>query len=138
MEYKPPEEYKSLPYRINIGDVIKVHRTEFSNHGKPCVFYKTILRYKTKAGKQLFLEKNLYFTDSVDFPDNASILIKGMYETGYKNSKMYNTVWGLMITDYEIVNDTEEEIEKYNNAINANNGTEDTIDVESIDNLITF
>lgn len=138
MQYKPPEEFKSSPYRINIGDVIKVRRTEFSNHGKSCVFYKTTLRYKTKAGKQLFLDKNLYFGDSVDLPDNTTILIKGMYETGYKNSRMYNTVWGLMITDYEIVNDTEEEIERYNNAINANNGTVDTIDAQSIDNLITF
>lgn len=138
MEYKAPEEYKRQPYRINIGDVIKVHRKEFESKGNRCVFYKTILRYKAKNGKQLFLEKNLYFADNQDLPNNCSILIKGMYETGYQNSKMYYPAWGLAITDYEIVNDVDEEIEKYNNAISVNNGTEDAIDNESIENLITF
>lgn len=108
-------------YKIRAGNTYYVNRQEYNGN----VFYKIPVIQKNYDGTTVTLYKNVVFKDKPDIADNTKIRIKKFVENGYykKNDKNhYNPMFVLMIYDWEIVEQSSEQVESayndYQNAIN--------------------
>lgn len=97
------ETRKDTPYRINVGDEIKVHRFDLAKDGKIIPLYWTVVT-KNEYGKKAFYRKTLKFKKDVNVKDGSVIRINDMFEDAIKNHKdAYNPIWCLVIIDYEVL-----------------------------------
>lgn len=95
-------------HKVNVGDTIKVKRTEINGR----MFYSTSVTQKQFDGTKKFYNKRLNFKKGVSVPNNTKIKIINMLENLFDNPKdPYNPLSILMITDFEIVKNNEQ-IEK--------------------------
>jgi hypothetical protein len=102
------QEQEKRPYKIMLGDVVTVARNDYNGH----TFYKIYFRKKVQDETTIEGTKNIRFKGDVDIEDGTKIRILDMFEDFY-NKDRFNTIWTLVIMDYEIV-ETEKAIEEYN------------------------
>lgn len=101
-------EKSKKPYKVNIGDTIKIKRTEINGR----MFYSTSVTQKQFDGTKKYYNKRLNFKKGVSIPNDTRIKILDMFENMWDNPKdPYNPVSILMILDYEIIKNSEQ-IEK--------------------------
>ena len=127
MEDNDIVETPSSPYKVNIGDVIKISRNDITKNEKKYTFYKTYFK-KTEFGKTKFIFKLLKFKSGVSLKDGTKIRVLNFFEDVMKNTRdRYNPTWCLVITDFEIVeesmSDTNKEIMNYQTDVNENKET---------------
>lgn len=108
VEYETTDKKKS-PYKINIGDEVKVHRFDYQKEKVVIpLYWVTIL--KKEFGRKTFYRKMLKFRKDVSIKDGTIIRINDMFEDAMVNSKdKYNAVWCLFILDFDIVEEPDEE-----------------------------
>lgn len=93
------------PYKVNIGDTIKIKRKEID--GK--MYYSTSVNQKQFDGTKKYYNKRLNFRKGVSIPNDTRIKILDMFENMWDNPKdPYNPVSILMILDYEIIKNSEQ------------------------------
>lgn len=101
-------EENKRPYKIMLGDKVKVLRTEVKNF----VFYKTEVSQKQPNGKLKKYYKRLTFKKDVDLPNNSFIILNNFFENIVDNKyDKYNPISVLFVEDFEIVTDSAEKKE---------------------------
>lgn len=124
MEDNENKEVSTSPYKVNIGDVIKVSRTDVEKEGKKYTFYKVFFK-KDEFGKSKNIFKMLKFKSDVSLKNDTKIRVLNFFEDVIKNSRdRYNPIWCLVITDFEIVeesmSETNKEIMNYQSDVKEN------------------
>lgn len=128
------EEVKqNRPYKIMVGDTIRVFRREVDYNGKTLVFYSTPIKKKEYDGTFNYYYKNIKFRKGVDLQNKCTIKINNMFEDVSKNTKdNYNPIWSLFISDYELVEESSSDtIIQYNKQIQDDFG--ENIEITSED-----
>lgn len=110
-------------YKINVGDVFMVFKSEKTRYPS----YKFSIKNKNYDGTEEYFYKEIRFKKDVDIPNKTKIKVKDFFEIVRENpNDKYNPIWGLFITDFEIVaQDTNSAFKEYR---------EETNSVEDIDN----
>lgn len=117
------------PYKINIGDIIKIHRQDFNSGGKQFVFYSTVVKKTEKDGTTGYYSKELSMPSGTDLKDGVKIKIMNMFEDVRKNKKdRYQPVWQLHILDYKVIDENISNSELLSNY--ANDLEENSSDIE--------
>lgn len=94
---------KPTPYRINIGDEIKVNRFDVVKNDKIYPLYWTTIS-KKEFGNKVYYRKSLRFKKEDNIKDGTKIKILNMFEDAMKNHKdSFNPIWCLFILEYEVV-----------------------------------
>lgn len=124
MEDNENKEVPTSPYKVNIGDVIKVTRLDVQKEEKTFTFYKVYFK-KKEFGKNKLIFKMLKFKNGVSLKNGTKIRVLNFFEDVMKNSRdRFNPMWCLVITDFEIVeesmDDTNKEIMDYQSDVNEN------------------
>lgn len=105
------------PYKINIGETYKIKRKDITKGDKQYTFFSITVKKKNKNGDTIEGSKNVRLVDGDNIQDGQFIKILDMFEDFYK--KDYTTIFTLVITEYELVNTSEEEKESiYAEALN--------------------
>lgn len=104
------------PYKINIGEIYTIKRKDITKGENHYTFFTIGLTKKNKDGTYVNGDKNIRFVDKADIQDGQKIKILDMFEDFYK--KDFTTIFTLVITEYELVEDQEEEINIYEDALN--------------------
>jgi len=108
-------------YKIKAGKEYIVRRQDYNGN----VFYKIFINQKQYDGTTVQLFKVVKFKGNPDIKDFTKILIKKFIENGYystKDTKHYNPQWSLMILDWEIVEQSQNEVnDAFNQYDNTNN-----------------
>lgn len=126
-------ETPASPYKINIGDIIRVSRTDVEKNGKSYTFYKVYFK-KAEFGKNNFIFKMLKFKSGVSLKNGTKIRVLNFFEDVMRNSRdRYNPIWCLVITEFEIVeesmSDTNKEIMNYQEDIIESKEDDDFADL---------
>lgn len=103
------------PYKINIGEIYKIKRKDISKNGKDYTFFSIPVKKKNKNGDYINGEKNVLLINGKDIQDGQHIKIIDMFEDFYK--KDYTTIFTLVITEYELVENKNDE-NTYADALN--------------------
>lgn len=105
MENKEEKEVSRKPYKIQIGDIIKIHREKKTKNGRSYMFYKTYVEKNNYDGTTILGEKIIRFKTGVEVKNNALILVKDMFEDFWKDprEKFKPTIWSIFILDFELV-----------------------------------
>ena len=106
-EETKPKKY----YKVEAGDTVTVHRRDAGNY----VFYNLCFKKKGQNGEESYIYKKIRFKGGADIPDKTKIRIYDFFEDGYKPENSYDTIWSLVITDYEVVNDAIKEYQEKKN-----------------------
>lgn len=92
------------PYRINIGDTIKVNRQDITYKNKNYTFYSTTVSIRSIQGETIPYKKEINFKLGVELQDGTYIKINNMRENARMNKKdRYEPIWLLCIYDFDIV-----------------------------------
>ena len=97
------------PYKINVGEVYKIKRKDIDKGDKHYTFFTIPVKKKDKDGNTVKGEKNVRILGGDDIENGQQIKILDMFEDFYK--KDYTTIFTLVITEYELIYDEEEEKE---------------------------
>jgi hypothetical protein len=122
-EEQKPKKY----YKVEAGDTVTVHRREAGGY----VYYSLCFKKKNQNGEDTYIYKKIRFKGGADIPDKTKIRIYDFFEDGYKPENSYDTIWSLVITDYEIVNDAIKEYQEKKNEVEENN-------IEISDEMLPF
>lgn len=107
------EEKTKRPYKIMLGDVVTIYRSDYQNF----TFYKVKMVKKNVDGTFTDGWKNVRFPKDVDIPDGTKIRIIDMFEDFYNKDK-YTTIFTLFINEHEVV-DVEQSYAEYESVING-------------------
>lgn len=100
------EEETKRYYKLEVGDVVTVHRKD----GEKNTYYSICFKKKDASKNEIYLYKKIKFKQGVDIPDKTRIRVLDFFEDGYMPKNSYDTIWTVFIQDYEIV---ENEIKEY-------------------------
>jgi len=102
------EEKKKHPYKVMIGDKIRVFRKDYN--GK--TFYNVAITQRNYDGTKSTYYRPITFKKGVEVMNETDIVIKDMFENLRHNKKdEYNPITALIITDFEVI-ERQELIEK--------------------------
>lgn len=108
-------EEEKRPYKINIGETYTVKRKDITKGENHYTFFSIPVKKKNKDGQYVHGEKNVRLIDGQDVQDGQKIKILEMFEDFYK--KEYTTIFTLVITEFEIVDQNEEPTDVYADAL---------------------
>lgn len=92
------------PYRINIGDIIKINRQDITYNNRNYTFYSTTVPIRNSKREITTYKKNINFKLGVEVSNGTYIKINNMREKARINKKdKYEPVWFLFISDFDIV-----------------------------------
>lgn len=94
------------PYKINIGEIYKIRRKDIDKGEKHYTFFTIPVTKKDKSGNNVSGEKNVNLINGQDIQNGQKIKILDMFEDFYK--KDYTTIFTLVITEYELIDDDED------------------------------
>ena len=94
------------PYKINIGEIYKIRRKDINKGEKHYTFFTIPVTKKDKSGNIVSGEKNVNLINGQDVQNGQKIKILDMFEDFYK--KDYTTIFTLVITEYELIDDDED------------------------------
>ena len=94
------------PYKINIGEIYKIRRKDIDKGEKHYTFFTIPVTKKDKSGNNVGGEKNVNLINGQDIQNGQKIKILDMFEDFYK--KDYTTIFTLVITEYELIDDDED------------------------------
>lgn len=96
------------PYKIMIGDKVRVYRKDFNG----VTYYNVLISQKNYDGTSTRYYRPLNFKKGVEVPNETDIIIKDMYENLRPNKRdSYNPITALMITEFETV-ERQEQLEQ--------------------------
>ena len=102
------EEKKKHPYKIMIGDKVRIFRKDYNG----TTFYNVAITQKNYDGTKNTYYRPITFKKGVEVMNETDIIIKDMFENLRHNKKdAYNPITALIITDFDIV-ERQEQIEK--------------------------
>lgn len=119
------EEQTKRYYKVEVGDVVTVHRRDAKNY----IFYNLCFKKKDQSGKEVYVYKKIRFAGGADIPDKTQIRIFDFFEDGYLPKGSYDTVWLLVITNYEIVEDAIKEYQENKNEEEGNFIIDDNVEL---------
>ncbi len=98
-------------YKVNVGDVFMIFRSDNSGY----VNYKLSIKNKKYDGTEEYFYKEVRFKKDVIIENRTKIKIKDFFEIVRENKNdKYNPIWGIFITDFEIVGqDTSSALKEY-------------------------
>lgn len=114
IDYLKKDLVYHMGYKVMIGFPYKIRKfVHEAKDKKAKAYYKILVARKDSKGKPVYRYKNIIFDDdSVDLEDGTIIMIKNMFETFYDSKwDKFNTLFGLIITDFEVLKVPEEEYE---------------------------
>ena len=103
------------PYKINIGQTYKVKRKDIVKGDNHYTFFSIPVKKKNKDGQKVYGEKTINLINGQNVQDGQLIKIIDMFEDFYK--KEYTTIFTLVITKYEIIDEEEEKKYAYAEAL---------------------
>lgn len=115
-EDKKPKRH----YKVEAGDELFIFRSEYNGS----TFYKVcIVKTNFDKTKEKFY-KNVRFKKDVSVPDRTKIRINDFFEDVYARANdKYNANWTLFITDFDILESSEQvakdALEEYNSKLNS-------------------
>lgn len=116
------EETNKKRYKIEVGDVIQVVRSEWNDK----VYYKTPIKKIDAYGREILYEKILRFKGNPDIPNGTYIkMMDFMEDMYYRKSDRYNPVWYLVVLEWIEVEPKEDAIKNFNKTIDENDLTYD-------------
>ena len=127
------EEKKSRPYKVMVGDKVKVWRKDWNNN----VFYTIQINQQQfdKTIKKYY--QRVSFRKGVDLEKGTKVILKYFFENWKDNAKdPYNPIRELKILDYEIVEIEEKESDLIGNYTNNLNSMSDFDDISIDDNFL--
>lgn len=103
------------PYKINIGGTYRITRKDITKGDKQYTFFSIPVKKKNKDGTYISGSKNVSFVNGKDIQDGQLVKILDMFEDFYK--KDYTTIFTLVITEYELVEEEPEVENVYQQAL---------------------
>lgn len=96
------------PYKIMIGDKIRVYRKDYNGRS----YYNVMISQSNYDGTKTVYYRPVTFKKGVEVANETDIIIKDMFENLRPNKKdSYNPITALMITDFDMF-ERQEQIEK--------------------------
>ena len=102
------EEKKKHPYKIMIGDKVRIFRKDYNG----TTFYNVAITQKNYDGTKNTYYRPITFKKGVEVANETDIIIKDMFENLRPNKKdSYNPITALMITEFDTV-ERQEQLEQ--------------------------
>lgn len=118
------QQYKRH-YKIEPGDIFYVKRRDINGY----TFYKIAICKKKQDDTKEYFDKNIAFKKGTDIADGTKIRILDFFEDVRENKNdKYNPIWSIFITDFEIIEESNEDaLSEFNQKIEESGITDDML-----------